>query len=423
MSYLGTTKIGKMYLGNTGIAKAYLGNTLVYQNGGGPTPPIPTNIAYIRGGVGSYIDTGITPDNTTRVIVWARNFNPGAGNLFGSRTSSTSNRFCLLTPGGANSGRIRIDYGNANDAYADDQFATLSHYHKYEYYQGVLKIDDVTIASTGTQPTFSGTYNLYLFGNNNAGTLQSLNVPADICACQIYKGGTLVRDFTPVESPSVGLYDAVSETVFTNSGTGSFTYGTFNSSAYTPLEYIECDGGQYFDSGLDGNYGLSITLKHRPTGTAKRFYYPLGCHIYPNYRCGIQHGNTTTANKYTTACYSNAVSNLYSTVVTGNDLVVTKNNNVFTAYKNNTQLGTYTGDANTSFSVGLNVFVGTINNSGTANMSESFVGRLYYVGFGTQKNFVPAKVSGVAGMYDTYNDVFKPSESGTPFLAGPSLNL
>ena len=35
MSYIGTTKIGKMYLGNTEIAKAYLGNTLVFQKGGG----------------------------------------------------------------------------------------------------------------------------------------------------------------------------------------------------------------------------------------------------------------------------------------------------------------------------------------------------------------------------------------------------
>ena len=37
--------------------------------------PAPTGkVAYIRGGDdGSYIDTGIIPDNNTRIVVWARN--------------------------------------------------------------------------------------------------------------------------------------------------------------------------------------------------------------------------------------------------------------------------------------------------------------------------------------------------------------
>ena len=46
MSYIGTTKIGKMYLGNTEIAKAYLGNDLVFQKGGSPTPPPSTYIQF-----------------------------------------------------------------------------------------------------------------------------------------------------------------------------------------------------------------------------------------------------------------------------------------------------------------------------------------------------------------------------------------
>lgn len=39
MIYLGGDKIGKLYLGDTEIGKAYLGDTLVFQKGGGPTPP------------------------------------------------------------------------------------------------------------------------------------------------------------------------------------------------------------------------------------------------------------------------------------------------------------------------------------------------------------------------------------------------
>lgn len=64
MSYIGNNKIGKMYLGGTEIAKAYLGDDLVYQNGGGPTPPTPTPVFYdylIFDGT-AYIDTDIVPD-------------------------------------------------------------------------------------------------------------------------------------------------------------------------------------------------------------------------------------------------------------------------------------------------------------------------------------------------------------------------
>lgn len=423
MSYLGTTKIGKMYLGNTGIAKAYLGNTLVFQNGGGPTPPPPTNVAYIRGGGdGSYIDTGITPDNTTKVIVWARNFQPGGGNLFGSRTSASSNRFCLLTPGAANAGRIRIDYGDASDTYADDQFANLSHYHKYELYQGVLKIDDVTIVSSPTQPTFSGTYNLFLFGNNNAGTLQSLNVPADICACQIYKGGTLVRDFTPVNSPSVGLYDAVGETVFTNAGSGAFSYGTFDSSAYTPLEYIECSGGQYFTTPESGKYSTRIVTKFRSTPPSAVWGHIIGGNNATQ-KCDVFTGSGSIRNARLYAILgTGSAGQIKSTSTRGyfdnRDIIVVKANNVFTGYESNASIGSVTGTTSTSFDTGIPMSVGALNNNGT--ITEHFYGRIYYVGVGGC-NYVPAEVNNVAGMYDTYNDVFKPSETGVPFVAGQTI--
>ena len=57
MSYIGTTKIGKMYLGSTEIAKAYLGNNLVYQSGATPLPYTP--VEYIETDGTAYIDTGI----------------------------------------------------------------------------------------------------------------------------------------------------------------------------------------------------------------------------------------------------------------------------------------------------------------------------------------------------------------------------
>lgn len=54
MSYIGSTKIGKLYLGAQEINKAYLGNTLVFQKGGGPTPPGPD-----PGDLSNYVQDGL----------------------------------------------------------------------------------------------------------------------------------------------------------------------------------------------------------------------------------------------------------------------------------------------------------------------------------------------------------------------------
>lgn len=68
MSYLGTTKIGKIYLGSTALGKVYLGSDLVYQTGGGPTPPpgpipagaIACEVIY-SDGTDSFIPTSFVP--------------------------------------------------------------------------------------------------------------------------------------------------------------------------------------------------------------------------------------------------------------------------------------------------------------------------------------------------------------------------
>lgn len=383
--------------------------------------PVSTLVPYIRGGAdGSYIDTGITADNTVRVVVWARNFNPACGHLFGSRESSTSNMFGLGAFSAQNTGRIRIDYNQRNTTYADDQFDNLSHYHKYELYQGVLKVDDVVQASA-TVGTFSNNFNIHLLGVNTSGTHGNPGLPIDICACQIYKNGVLVRDFTAVDSPSVGLYDSVSDTIFTNAGSGSLTYGTFNPDAYTPLSYIACDGQQYFDTGLYGSGSTKVVTKFRPTRTVKTYYRLFGSRNNGNtLMLELMIGNTTTANRYFYTRYKDG-SNTVSTSAsqTNNDLVYVHNANVFTIYKNNSQLGTKTATAAT-FTTPITMYVGSSNIEGDVT-AYPFYGYIYYIGFGADKNFVPALVNNVAGMYDTYNDVFYPSATSTPFVAGPTI--
>lgn len=398
--------------------------------GGSPTPPGPVvSVPYIRGGANdSYIDTGITPDGTTRIIVWARNLNPSsADNWFiGSRASLNNSSFLISAISGANTGSIRFSFGSGSSV-ANNMWASLSGYHKYEINGNEFLIDD-TVVLTASSESLSSQYSIHLFGMNNGGTHIPSKLPIDICACKIYKNDVLVRDFTAVNSPSVGLYDAISDTVFTTAGSGSFTYGTFNSDAYVPLEYIECTHSQYFDSGLYGSGELPIIAKFKTVGTdvnnptvfgtmtsgeaSSMFMLQLGLSSNKN-RALWLYINSTTA----LVLYNNSTTKLTNKVVT-----FVKGTSSASIYENNSQIGSTVNISVSSSWTSPDTFaIGTTKSAGNMSSGNAFNGYLYFFGVGSSKNFVPAKVNGVAGMYDTYNDVFKPSESGVAFVAGPEV--
>ena len=407
MSYIGSTKIGKMYLGTTEIGKAYLGNNLVYQQGSGPQPVM---IPYVRGGVDSYINTGITADSTTRVIVWARNFNPNSVVLFGSRIATTNGAFGVFAPDSLGTGTIRFDHGTVQTNIGES-FTRLSSYHKYELDGKRFLVDDVLIA-TATASSFSNNLNIYLFAINTNGTATYSVSKIDIAACKIYKNNVLVRDFTAVSSPSVGLYDAVSDTVFASSGSGSLTYGEFDENAYTQLEYVECSGAQYFDSGIRGANTLNYVAKFMAGAAGD--WPDLFCAqtTSSSKRYGVEISDTNQGVTF----FFNSTSKYYDygSSLSGKALVAVKSGVTHDIYENNARKTRLTF-TDASFSTDYNIFVGCRNGAGTAN--HFYLGRIYYLGFRNSRNFVPAQVGGIVGMYDTYNDRFYPSATSTPFIA------
>lgn len=426
MIKLGNSDIGKMYLGSTAIGKAYLGSNLVFQQGGGVQPVM---VPYIRGGAdGSYIDTGITPDNTTRVIVWARNWNPTGAFLFGSRTGLFENAFAVISNTGSRTGAIDLYYGNERTYPPRDCFALLSNYHKYELDSNIFSVDDVQLIS-GTGTFTSNALNIHLFGINNSGSHTSMQLPVDICACQIYKGSVLVRDFTAVNSPSVGLYDAVSQTLFTNEGSGSFTYGEFDKNAYTPLEYIECSKAQYFDTGIKGSYSLPIVSKVRSTNTTVNWMGYMGVfQSSPASCCAFTFGNQVSRNEQLSFRLGATTTDIRIFVgsstdnLTNKDIVVRKVDNIGYTYYNNSQIGTGTrSGVATTFKTNLTMYIGATRSGESSVIDNLFIGRIYYNGLGAQRSFVPAKIGSRVGMYDTYNDVFYTSMTSTPFIAGPAI--
>lgn len=393
--------------------------------GGSPTPPTPTYIAYIRNdGRAAYIDTGITPDNTTRVIVWARNFNPNTNFLFGSRSAFGQNSFAINANVGVDSCRITQHYANQVLTPSNgDVVRFLSNYHKYELDNNKLIIDD-TLIQTLTSSTFSNNYNIHLFGLNNGGTHAGSSYPIDVCAVKIYKNGSLVRDYTPVQSPSVGLYDAISGTVFTNANnSGNFSYGTFEKDAYIPLEYIQSDGNQYFDTGILGTQALPFVVKfipNVPAGYSQLFGVRTSS---SSKRFELSFGDTTVAGRYFTSAYNTSAKNYNNTSSLNNSTYISvKSSNVVTLYLDSSTMTTKTTLTHTSatFTTDHNIYAFALNNNNTS-VPNKFVGKVYILSFGGSRNFVPAMVDNVAGMWDTYGDVFYPSLTETSFIAGNEL--
>lgn len=386
----------------------------------------PTLIPYVRGGNGSYIDTGIIPDNNTKIIVWARNWNVLSQIntiLFGADAGgTTSNAFLIYTQLGTSTGGIGVCWGTNTVVSVKDQWNNLSDYHKYEYGKDGLYIDDVKVASVSTK-TFSAGYNLFLFCTNRNGTALGIDGLKDICACKIYKNNVLVRDYVAVNSPDVGLYDFVSDTLFTNNGTGSFTYGTFDPNAYSRLINIYCNN-TYFDTLIEGTYGLNMVAKFQPTGTGKYWYSALGSYdSVNNKRWYLLTGNTT----YSNARLYFALGSANTTMASSNSagyvrkvITITKKENVVTAYYNNAAFGgSHTiSDVDSSFSTGGTIGIGASINQNKAVVNTAFVGYIYAVSFSNNKNFVAAEVNGIGGMYETYSDTFYPSESGVRFRKG-----
>lgn len=409
----------------------------------GPTvnqSPIAKAIPYIRGGGdGSYINTGIIPDSTTTITIWARNFTPNGYEyswLCGSRVATNDSAFDIYAERQNANGKIGFVYANGSTKIMAEGWHYFTDYHKYEIKDASLYVDDVFLtATTATARTFTSNIPIHVLGLNNNGTHLDSNMRIDICACQIHKGGQLVRDFTPrQQNGTVGLYDSVSNTLFTNAGTGSFEYGTFNANAYSRLEYITGNRDAYFDSGVYGKYTDSMICKFMPTDTTPRYYALLGCRPTSNV-FDISWGSTGTSNENrnigwrmgANASGSNSVTVFNTTSLTWKSVAFYKPQNASKLYAtsgNTGQIGagTITGVSST-FVSSKTLGVGALNRDNGFDISEAISGRLYYVRLGYDRSFVPALVSGVAGMYDTYNDTFYPSLTGSPFGKGPSLIL
>lgn len=179
-------------------------------------------LQYIQSSGTQYIDTQYKPNNNTRVQCKFELLESGrAYGIFGSRIGYQNTAFDLFANGQNSSKYFQDDYGPNVNA----PIASALGIYEIDKNKNVTNINGNV--HTFPSSAFQCNYNMYVLGINTSGSSNNQLGSLKIYNCQIYDNGTLIRDFVPCKTVegTVGLYDIVNQTFYTNAGTGSFIAG------------------------------------------------------------------------------------------------------------------------------------------------------------------------------------------------------
>ena len=216
-----------------------------------------TEVEYIASSGTQYIDTGVVPKSTTRLVCDFRFMDiptvSGQPKRCGWGSSSKAESF--LFGFNAVDGNAHYQFTASVSSNWEEPSTGIdadTQRHVFDIAKGSQKFDGTEFATVNTLGnTADSTQTMYLFaGHVEWGTTISYYSSLEIYSCKIYDGAALVRDFVPAVNDSngeAGLYDCVTGTFFTNQGTGAFIAGNAAHAAladgYTELEYIYMEGG------------------------------------------------------------------------------------------------------------------------------------------------------------------------------------
>lgn len=196
------------------------------SGGGGGTHNLPsgyTEYEYIEATGTQYINTGYVLTENSEIV------------LTSMRTASQSYNSCEFgvqpTPRFVLAG-IYGNWGSATDKSSNAKYNPDSVYGKKVVKinkNGIYDLNNTLAVSFGSPTWTSGSLPLYVLARNNNGTVER-NLKAKLYEFIIYENGVKTMELIPAmrNSDSVlGLYDTVSDTFFTNAGTGAFTGGAY----------------------------------------------------------------------------------------------------------------------------------------------------------------------------------------------------
>lgn len=181
-------------------------------------------LEYIETTGTQYIDTGFIANQDTRLIMDFQFLGSSNKWIFGSRSSSGLNSYGLIVELNVNS--FRSDY-NTEEVYVSNS-NHLNDRHIIDKYKNKTYIDN-TMFGESTYSSFTCPSTLALFTLHKNDSSYDLGISRlKFYSCKIYNNNSLTRDFIPVKRKldnEICLYDKVSNTFFTNQGSGNFIAG------------------------------------------------------------------------------------------------------------------------------------------------------------------------------------------------------
>ena len=188
--------------------------------GGGGGGPQYIDLSYIESTGTQHIDTGITPDETTKIEVqFQETIKYGSWpKVFGSEIGHDNMSFKMDL---RNS--IYYDYIDTEYSFSNSEVSPFDIPHLTSLERGLIKYDNKTKTFSEARQ-WSNDYNIYLFACNRSGSAIE-NGALKMFYCKIWKNGELVRDYIPkysVDDKENGLFDRVSQTFFKSAGSGKF---------------------------------------------------------------------------------------------------------------------------------------------------------------------------------------------------------
>ena len=198
-----------------------------------------TQLQYIESTGTQYIDTGYKPNNLTNFEIqylhtgWLSSTvaNIPYGCTNNPDVGRANNGLFRTNRGGNDILYNRVAWGNTNaDTNIDlpNQFlAELNEWYTDKYLQNKIYING-TLVATSNAPTdisWNSSRTMYLFRRNSISPMPS---KIRISYAKIWENESVIKNFIPARRDSdgvLGMYDTVSNTFFTNNGTGEFIAG------------------------------------------------------------------------------------------------------------------------------------------------------------------------------------------------------
>lgn len=212
--------VEKKFYTNAGTGTFVAGPVVCYEA---------TQLDYITINGNQYIDTGIIPNNNSRVVIDFENTgdysqvttSAKVAPLFGGRTDTGVSVFGMWF------GVEKVYPHFGNKSYSGNGSIDLDINRRlvYDLNKNILTVDNQS--KTCTTATFTSAVSLYLFAMNTNGKLYANKPSGKFYSCQIYDNDILVRDYIPckINNGKIGLLDKISGFFFESIGTEQFIAG------------------------------------------------------------------------------------------------------------------------------------------------------------------------------------------------------